>query len=169
MECKKVKEKLSAFMDNELKDNDRLKIDQHLAVCSFCMQEAKLLAQTWSALEVWEKMEVPDDFETRFWQRIREREQKELPIKGLIRSIVRIPVPAAAVIILVVGLILGNYLGNILYPKETKPSNDKVVALGKNDVLYLDTFDDLPPESVGNVYISLVSLKENNYQRRLKR
>ena len=169
MECKKVKEKLSAFMDNELKDNERLKIDQHLADCPFCLQEAKLLAQTWSALEVWEKMEVPHNFETRFWQRVREREEKKLSIQKLIRSIVRIPVPAAAAIILVTGLILGNYFGNILYPKEKKLSGDKVVALGENDVLYLDSFDDLPPESVGNVYISLVSLKENNYQRRLKR
>lgn len=169
MECKKVKEKLSAFIDNELKESNRVKIEQHLADCPFCMQEAKLLAQAWNALEVWDKMEVPDNFEIRFWQRVRKREEKKLSIQKLIRSIVRIPVPAAAVIILVVGLILGNYLGNILYPKETKPSGDKVIALGKNDVLYLDTFNDLPPESVGEVYISLVSLKENNYQRGLKR
>lgn len=169
MECKKVKAKLSAFMDNELKDNKRLKIEQHLTDCPLCMQEAKLLAQTWSALDVWERMEVPHNFETRFWQRVREREEKKLSIQKLIRSIVRIPVPAAAVIILVTGLILGDYLGNILYPKETKLSADKVIALGKNDILYLDTFDDLPPESVGNVYMSLVSLKENNYQRGLKR
>ena len=72
MECKKVNEKLSAFIDNELKEGERVKIKQHLADCPFCMQEAKLLAQTWCALDVWENMEVPHNFDIRFWQRVRE-------------------------------------------------------------------------------------------------
>ena len=167
MECKKVKEKLSASIDNELKDNDRQKIEQHLANCPLCRQEARFLSLAWNALEVWEKIEIPDNFEVRFWQRVREREPKKLPIKRLIRRIVEISVPAAAVIILVMGLILGNYLGNylgnILYPIETKLSNNKVISLEKKDILYLDNFDDLPPESVGNVYISLVSQKKEGY------
>lgn len=154
MECKRVKENLSAFIDNELEGKKRLEIEEHLADCPVCNQEAKLLTQAWNALEVWEKIKASDSFEVRFWQRVREREQRQFLPQRLFRKIIQIPVPVAAAIVLVIGLLLGNYLGNILYPKETKASKEKI------NFLYLDNFKDLPPESIGGVYISLVSQGE---------
>ncbi|HID93111.1 MAG TPA: hypothetical protein EYP60_03340 [bacterium (Candidatus Stahlbacteria)] len=154
MECKRIKEKLSAFIDNELEEKKRLEIEQHLADCPVCNQEVKVLTQAWNALEVWKKIRASDSFEARFWQRVREREQRQFLPQRLFRRIVQIPVPVAAAIVLVIGLLLGNYLGNILYPKETKAAKEKI------NFLYLDNFKDLPPESIGGVYISLVSQGE---------
>ncbi|MFQ6084222.1 MAG: anti-sigma factor family protein [Candidatus Aminicenantia bacterium] len=155
MRCKKVKEKLSAFIDNELERKVRSEIEQHLTECFGCNQELKLLTQAWDALEVWEKIEPSDSFEARFRQRIRERELRQ-PLFQRVSKIV-IPVPAMALIILVIGLLGGIYLGNILYPEETKVSTDESFSLVKENFLYLDDFDDLPSESVGGVYIALTS------------
>lgn len=158
MRCEKIKEKLSAFIDNELDREKTSKIEQHLAECSDCNQELKILAKTWGALEVWEKIEPSDNFEARFWQRVREREPRQLLFQRLLTKV--IPVPTT-VIILAIGLLGGIYLGNIVYPKETKVSTDESLSLGKENFLYLDNFEDFPPESVGGVYIILTSQKND--------
>jgi|Deesub1362B_J571_1020462.scaffolds.fasta_scaffold02161_4 anti-sigma factor RsiW len=151
MRCKKVKEKLSAFIDKELDREKILEIEQHLAECSECNQELNLLIQAWNALEVLEKIEPSDNFEDRFWQRVRETRLRQPLFQKLSRKLLPAPV---VVIILVIGLLGGIYFGNILYPKQTKI---------KENFLNLDSFDDLPPESVGGIYFALVS-KTNNFR-----
>ena len=159
MRCKKVKEKFSAFIDNELDREETSEIEQHLAECPRCNQEMKLLTQAWDALEVWEKTEPSDNFEARFWQRVREREPRQSFFQKILKRL--IPVPAMAMIILLVGLIGGTYLGNMLYPKKQKLSSDESLSLLKENLLYLDNFEDFPPESLGGIYISLTSQRNN--------
>lgn len=158
MRCEKIKEKLSAFIDNELDREKTSDIEKHLAECSDCNQELKILAKTWDSLEVWEKIEPSDNFEARFWQRVRERELRQPLFQRLFTK--AIPVPTT-VIILVIGLLGGIYLGNIVYPKENKVSGDESLSSGKENFLYLDNFEDFPPESVGGVYIVLTSQKND--------
>ncbi|MBE0460678.1 MAG: zf-HC2 domain-containing protein [Candidatus Aminicenantes bacterium] len=158
MKCKKVKERLSAFMDDELDRKKTSEIEQHLAECSACNQELKLLTKTWGSLEVWEKIEPSDNFEAIFWQKIRGRELRQPLFQRLLTKV--IPVPTA-VIILIIGLVGGIYLCNILYPKETKVYTDESLSLVKENFLYLNNFEDFPPESLGGLYISLTS-KGNN-------
>lgn len=158
MRCEKVKEKLSAFIDNELDREKTSEIKQHLAECSGCNQELKLLTQAWDALEGWERIESSDNFEARFWQRVRERELGQSLFQRLLTKL--IPVPTT-VIILIIGLLGGIYLGNIVFPKDTKVSPDESLSLGKENFFYLDNFEDFPPESVGGVYIVLTSQKND--------
>lgn len=160
MRCKKIKKKLSAFLDNELDRKKTSEIEQHLAECSDCTQELKLLTQTWDALEVGEKTEPSNNFEAIFWQRVRERELGQSLYQRLLTKV--IPV-LTTVIIFFIGLLGGFYLGNEIYPKEIKVSSDESLSLGKENFLYLDNFEDLPPESVGGVYIVLTS-QENNFK-----
>jgi len=159
MKCEKVKERLSAFMDNELDRKKSSEIEQHLAECSICNQEMKLLTQTWSSLELWEKIEPSDKFEIRFWQRVREKEQRQPLFQRLLQR--SIPVTALGLIILVIGLLGGIYLGNILYPKEIKVYTDESLSLAEESFLYLDNFEDFSNESVGGIYISLTSERNN--------
>ena len=159
MRCEKVKEKLSAFIDNELEKEIRSEIEQHLAQCPVCNKELELLSQTWSTLEVWEKIKPSESFESKFWHRVREKELKQSLFQRLLTKL--IPVPTT-VIILTIGLLAGIYLGNIVFPKETKVStNESLFSLGKENFLYLDNFEDFPPESVGGVYIVLTSQKND--------
>ncbi|MFH1946452.1 MAG: zf-HC2 domain-containing protein [Acidobacteriota bacterium] len=158
MRCKKVKEKLPAFLDNELDREKTSEIKQHLAKCSGCNQEFKMLARTWETLEVWKKIEPSENFEARFWQRVRERELRHPLFQRLLTKIILVP---TTTIILVIGLLGGIYLGNIVYPKETKVSTDESLSLGKENFFYLDNFEDFPPESVGGVYIVLTSQKND--------
>lgn len=159
MRCKKAKEKLSAFIDNALDREKTLEIKQHLAECSYCEQELELLAKTWDVLDMCEKIEPSDNFEARFWQRVREREPRQSFFQKILKRL--IPVPAMAMIILLAGLIGGTYLGNMLYPKKQKLSSDESLSLLKENLLYLDNFEDFPTESLGGIYISLTSQRNN--------
>jgi len=159
MRCKKVKEKLSAFIDNELESKIRLKIEQHLTKCFGCEQELKILTQTWQALEKRKRIEASVNFEEKFWQRVRERELKQPLFQRLLTRVIPIP---AAFTVLIFGLAGGIYLSKILFPKETKMSSNDLYSLTNENFLYLDNFDDFPPESVGDIYISLTSLRKNS-------
>ena len=61
------------------------------------------------------------------------------------------PVPIFAAAALVLGLLLGNFVGQMLYPNEYYVSNN-----GTADALALNTFDDLPSGSLGEAYFSLL-------------
>ena len=73
--------------------------------------------------------------------------------KSLIRKrTFHILAPITATIILIVGILTGIYLGKTLY------SESKSFVQKENiELLYLNTFNDLPPDSIGGIYTSLVS------------
>lgn len=60
MDCKKVQDDLSAYIDRELALAAEEDIRSHLGVCDQCtLQHAKLL-KGWLALDVWEEVTPPD-------------------------------------------------------------------------------------------------------------
>ena len=155
MRCRKVKKKLSAFIDNELKQEIKSDVERHLAECSFCNQELMLLNQTWDALEVFEKIDTSDSFEARYWKKVREKELRQPSFQRLLK--ITIPASAIALVILAVGLSGGIYLGNMLFSKETEAPPENSLSVMKENLLYLENFEDLPPESVGSIYVALTS------------
>jgi len=161
MRCLKVRKKLSAFIDNELDETIRAKIEEHLRECFSCRHELMLLNQTWEVLEIWEKIELSENFEAKFWQRVREKagEKEPLPQPRLFQRLTKIVIPASAIALIfsVLGLLCGIYLGNMLYLKETKVSPEDSLSLIKEELLYLESFENFPRESIGNIYISLAS------------
>ena len=168
MRCQKVRKKLSAFIDNELDGAMRVKLEEHLRECFSCRQELRLLSQTWEVLGIWEKIEPSDNFEAKFWQRVKEKvKERELkPRARLFQWLTKIAVPSSAIalIFLALGLLCGIYLGDMLYPEENRVLPENSLSLIKENLLFLESFEDFPRESVANIYISLASsevLKRN--------
>jgi len=157
MNCIKVKKKLSALLDNEIDQKPKPDIEHHLTECPACEHEYKLLTQIWNSLEAWEKIEPSDNFEARFWQKAREKEPRLTSFQGLIRKVILVPI---ATISLMIGVMGGIHLGQILFPGKTKPLTEESLLL-KRDFLYLDNFEDFPPESLAGVYLSLTSQRDN--------
>lgn len=77
MSCKKWKKKLSSYLDNELSDRKKLKIERHLESCQTCYNQFKQLERLHRLVQ-----SIPSEKpKTGFYERLSERlSQKELTL-----------------------------------------------------------------------------------------
>jgi len=145
MKCPKVRKKLSAFLDNELKEEERKKIREHLKICPLCARELKELSLTWEFVKELEGVKSSPYL----WNNILKKISQPIFIRNRTFHILA---PIAATVILIGGILTGILIGRIFYSERiffTQKEN--------TDFLYLNTFDDFPPDSIGGIYTTLVS------------
>lgn len=71
MDCKDVRRELTAFIDGCLAPRDIEQIADHLSSCSLCRAAYELEKKLWSSLSLWADVEPSEDFEEKFWRRIK--------------------------------------------------------------------------------------------------
>ncbi len=71
MSCDEIKNKLSAFMDNELSKDDLQKVQKHLLNCSKCQSELRLLQKM-------EKFYIEENHEFEVSEEVNQRIMKEV-------------------------------------------------------------------------------------------
>jgi len=146
MRCSKVRKKLSAFLDNELKEEERKKIREHLRNCPLCTQELKELSLAWGVVKELEGVKSSPYL----WNNILKKISQPIFIR---KRTFRILAPVAATVILIGGILTGVLVGRIFYSERITLAQKKTIE----DVLPLNTFDDFPPDSIGGIYAALVS------------
>jgi anti-sigma factor (TIGR02949 family) len=62
MNCEKIKDQLSAYIDGEMPEEDATAIKKHIAVCADCAQEEQLLRKTSQMVRRWGDVPAPDGF-----------------------------------------------------------------------------------------------------------
>ena len=157
--CKKVRKKLIAFLNHQLEEEKAKEVAQHLDTCPLCKKEAEELRKTWDLLG---KLPIDQDFPNLLnglLKRIEKEDEKISSFRHLIEMIMRIPAPALCLLIFFLGIPPGTLLGKNLYftligPSPTHPSE---VQSTYSEELPLDIFGDFPSQSLGNVYLNLVS------------
>lgn len=110
MDCQKVEEFLSAYLDNELPDEEKAQIAQHLESCAGCREEYQALVKTVAALAALPEIDPPAHFRRELFGRLEKKYGPKgfslrslLPKKGLkIRLSTWMPLAAAFVLLIVV-------------------------------------------------------------------
>jgi hypothetical protein len=113
MKCKKVRRKLTTYLDGELGGKKKQSISEHLKICPDCKKEFNILAQQNEFLKQLETIEVSSNFRTTFWQKatckVVPSEARNL--KGLLlrlqqiamtRKATWIPVPTMCVLLFII-------------------------------------------------------------------
>lgn len=95
MECSKIN--LSAYLDNELSEKERLEIERHIEICRDCREEIETLSSlNNNLLNLKEEIEPSSNFNMKFWERVKaEDERKKIGLFWL-------PIPATAVLLLII-------------------------------------------------------------------
>jgi len=107
MNCDKVLFKLSAYMDNELKDTEKSDIEQHLHSCAKCEQELKILLDNETYLKQLTPLNLSDNFQANLNEKLAAESGKVYRQTGfwgmLARLWVPVPLVCAALIIAFIG------------------------------------------------------------------
>lgn len=75
MECNEIRELLSLYIDQMLDDTQMNEVEQHLAICAACKKEYDELLEITELLNGTEMIPVPDSFEFRLKQALKEEKQ----------------------------------------------------------------------------------------------
>ena len=117
MKCHQIQKRLSAFQDGELKPQEQEGFSKHLESCSACRERYAEMEKVWHALGGFKEILPEQEFYGKLVKKINESNETRLPfgfqwISKLFSS------PWAASALLVLGILLGTFLGNILVKSE---------------------------------------------------
>jgi len=154
--CHKIRQKLSAYQDGEVSQPQRDNIKVHLHNCDSCRKYLADLGQTTQLMNRLPQIK-PDPMFTR--QVMNKVADTSIWNRLLGNPLRLFPVPAAAITILIVGLLTGTLLGHLLiqapyFPSDHASPNDS----GREITLAsLTVFDAIPTGSIADGYFNIVS------------
>lgn len=132
MRCKKAKRRLSAFLDNELKEKEGKEIALHLEGCSSCSKELKDLSFGWNILLNLKPVEAPAYLIQRTLAEVSVQKERLPWWYALLRPV---PIIAACLI----GILMGGFLGGTFYSNNNL-GNEFASSIS------LNSFADIPSE-----------------------
>lgn len=150
MKCKEVEKKLVFFTESELPQQTQLEIEAHLKSCVKCAQLAEKFSKIYSDLENTEEIQPTPFFWTRLKQRIAEYEASADSTTEWLNILIERLRPAIVIVILIVGIFLGYWLGN--FPVSNNQINEQEVAL---EQFFDFQVGNLPSDSIEEFYLSL--------------
>ncbi len=168
MRCQKVRIKLPALLDGQAIEKDKEIIFHHLESCLFCREEIRDLSSLSLLLrEEKESIKASPYFWNKLEQRIIQAEVNKNIINSISEWLNRTLIPASATAVIIIGLFIGTNLGGVIYTNIAdilNPDDTSLVQQEMNQSLHLNTLNDFPQESIGEVYTGL--LAENNLPER---
>jgi anti-sigma factor RsiW len=143
---------LLRLLDGELPAAQAAAARRHLADCPDCARKVAVLEQAWKAAREAGRVEPPPFLHARIAARIREYERNRHFLSDLTESLWRVAQRVVLVLLVAGAVGVGIYLGG-------SPANPAGKS-AQGGPSYLDSFADLPPQSVGGVYATLVGTSQ---------
>jgi len=163
MKCRQIQNRLSAFQDGELKPKEQEKVSEHLEGCSACRELYEEMERVWEALGDFQAIPPEPGFYGQVLKKINESNQTHFPARlqrfqGLFQFFS--PYWATASL-LVGGILMGTYLGNILARNELLPfQQHRTYSQAAAEVFSLKAFDPIPPGTLGDKYLRMANYGE---------
>jgi len=158
MKCSQVQKRLSAFQDGELKPQEQEGVSDHLESCSACREQYAEMEKIWQALGDLKEVLPEPGFYDQLVKKINERQANLFPV-GFQWLFQFFSSPWATSTLLIVGILIGTFLGNILAKSELFPfqQNQAVHSQAAIEVFSLKAFDPIPPDTLADKYMRMAS------------
>jgi predicted anti-sigma-YlaC factor YlaD len=101
MECKHIEEFLSPYIENELDQESKQRVESHLETCSACRELLALMQEVNSTLTAFPEIEISQELQERLYAIPAKQRRFKLNFDFLIRPALQ-PVLAAATVVLTV-------------------------------------------------------------------
>jgi anti-sigma factor RsiW len=162
MRCSRIRKRLSAYQDGEIVGKERERIAAHLEGCPSCRSTYSELERVWQSLEKIPEIEASAGFEGRLVERIdaayEPRARWSFPwVSWIYRAY---PAPAMAAVVLLVGAVLGGYLGNALVSGFSSAPVQMQASRADTDIVSFRVFSAAPPGTLGDGYLRMAHFTE---------
>jgi anti-sigma factor RsiW len=162
MNCHPTQNRLSAYQDGEIAGEERKRIATHLEGCPACRSAYAELEQVWQSLEKIPEIDSSTGFEGRLFERI-----NAVPEPRAWRSFHWVPwvdqwhlAPAMAAVLLLMGAVLGGYLGNALVSGLLSAPAQVQALKADTDIVSFRAFSAVPPGTLGDGYLRMAHFTE---------
>jgi anti-sigma factor RsiW len=81
MECKKVRDRFSSLLENELDPLEEKIVREHLTSCSECQKDLQQFTKTIQWIHSVKEVEVPDEFLSEIYKKMEERKREAPPVE----------------------------------------------------------------------------------------
>ena len=158
MKCSQVQKRLSAFQDGELNPQEQERVSDHLESCSACRERYAEMEKVWQALGDFKEMLPEPGFYGQLVKRINESNETRFPA-GLQWLFQFFSSPWATSTLLIAGILIGTFLGNILAKSDLFPfqQNQAAHSQAAIEVFSLKVFDPMPPGTLADKYMRMAS------------
>ena len=160
MKCSKVTKRLLLFLDKELSEKETSEIQEHLNHCPNCSSRANALAEFYSPLENIETVHSPAYLWEKLYQKITDYENNRNPVTQFFETVPRFVTAFAMIAIFFMAVLTGIYLGSNSNLQESATLAVTTEISAEEEFVkqtYINSFDDIPSESVGGIYLTLQS------------
>ena len=162
MNCHHIQKRLAAYQDGEIAGEERERIAVHLEGCPACRSAYAGLEQAWQSLEKIPEIQASAGFERRIFERInaasKPRSRWRFPwVPWVYRTY---PAPAMAAVLLLVGAVLGGYLGNVLVSGFPSAPAQALASRADTDIVSFKVFSAAPPGTLGDGYLRMAHFTE---------
>ncbi len=87
MKCEHIRELMSAYIDNEINEVDKIKFEKHIAECTECKEEYELLMDIVKECSDIDEVELPEDFREELHNKLQKaKESKSRRFSSFIRK-----------------------------------------------------------------------------------
>jgi predicted anti-sigma-YlaC factor YlaD len=154
MECSEIEKRLSALLDGEITEPERILIEEHLKSCLNCQKEVENLSQVSDCLNSLTEVDVSPYFLPRLKRRIKEEEVRQVVRLPFFDWAKRVAVPVGIAALFVIAVFGGNYLGRRLNQRTTKTAelNEEVA-----NVTGSASFEDFSEGSLVDAYAGILT------------
>ena len=162
MRCHRIQRRLAAYQDGEIGGKERDRISAHLEGCPACRSAYAELEQVWQSLEKIPEIEASAGFEGRLFERI-----NVVPEPHAWWRFHWVPwvdqwrlAPAMAAALLLVGAVLGGYMGNALVSGFSSAPAQVQALKADTDIVSFRAFSAAPPGTLGDGYLRMAHFTE---------
>ncbi len=157
MKCQTAQKIYLLYIDNELSKYKTNQVQDHLSSCAACSLKMNALKEIYQSKSRVNKIEASPFMWQKLYLKISEQEKKSdkfLFPEKLMHFLINVGMAA----IFVLSVLLGIYLGsspNITNVERVAEAHDVIVNDEFENDSYINTLDDLPRESIANVYLTM--------------
>lgn len=78
MNCAQIKKIISIYIDGQLDNKQKEFLNAHLKACPNCQKIYDEYIKTWQSLEKFSSIDAPSNFNTLFWEKVKQQEKEPL-------------------------------------------------------------------------------------------
>jgi anti-sigma factor RsiW len=158
MKCRKIQKRLSAYQDGELRSVEQERVKIHLMDCPECRREYIELQRIWHVLGELPDIQPASGFHLQVRGKI--SGLKEAHFIPRLRQVFKLlPSPLAMATLLLVGLVMGTYLGKLLFEESLSSFQGSQPSYAQEHVSLasIRSFDTVPPGTLAHGYLAMAS------------